>query len=261
MSTESEIPERPSSELSAPRKRAPQACALCRNRKIRCSLIRTGIPCEQCIRMRSDCTTIPSRRSRQYRLQNGQRHEVGANRPWLLPRPSQSPSAPSSSAADAPLHASPSLASTISLSGEIPAKSTLPPSSTVLQRDHDTNHDNNAELPAYIRPASRELDAGDLDFLRSCGALSIPHGSLRDQLLLAFVLYVYPQLPVVDLQDICDAIGVRTGCKISLLLFQAIMFSGTAFVDLQALIDAGFENRLAARAYFFRKIKASAYVR
>jgi hypothetical protein len=263
MSTALRLSERPSSELSTPRKRASQACAQCRHRKVACSLTRTGIPCEQCVRVNSDCTTTISRRSRQYRFQNSQRHEVGAAQTWLLPRPAPLPSASSDSATpvvNTTPHAPPSLTSPISLSEESSAKSTLPLPSTGLQGSSDTNHDANEELPAYIRPASRELESGDTDFLMSCGALSIPHDTVRDQLLLAFALYVYPQLPVVDFQDICDSIEGRSSCKISLLLFQAIMFSGTAFVDLQALIDAGFENRLAARAYFFRKIKVSDYV-
>jgi hypothetical protein len=157
-------------------------------------------------------------------------------------------------------HAPPSLTSPISLSGESSAKSSIPLPTTVLLGTSATNHDANAELPTYIRPASHELESGDMDFMRSRGALSIPHDTLRDQLLLAFALYVYPQLPVVNFQDVCDSIEGKSSCKISLLLFQAIMFSGTAFVDLQALIDAGFENRLGARAYFFRKIKVSDYV-
>jgi hypothetical protein len=87
------------------------------------------------------------------------------------------------------------------------------------------------------------------------GALSIPEPGLRDELLLAFVLYVYPTLPVVDLQDLVKAVEGHPGCDVSLILFQAVMFAGTAFVDLQLLVDAGFESRLAARAYFFRKVK------
>ena len=117
--------------------------------------------------------------------------------------------------------------------------------------------DRAVDLPSYIRPASREFESEDIHYLRHCGALAIPNPILRDQLLLAFILYVLPAVPVVDLQDIIDALEGRSGCNISLILFQAIMFSGTAFVDLQFLVDAGFESRLAARAYFYHKIKVS----
>ncbi|KAJ9613366.1 hypothetical protein H2200_003308 [Cladophialophora chaetospira] len=112
-----------------------------------------------------------------------------------------------------------------------------------------------AGLPPWIRTASREFELGELQYLRLRGALSIPEAGLRDQLLLAFILYVEPALPVVDLQEVIDAIEGLPGRDISLILFQAIMFSATAFVDLQLLLDAGFQDRLAARTYYFRKVK------
>lgn len=110
-------------------------------------------------------------------------------------------------------------------------------------------------LPSYIRPASRELSADDLELLYRRGALSIPDDELRDQLLRAFILYVYPFLPVVDLQEFLQAVDGNGGTRISLLLFQAVMFAGTAFVDLQFLIMAGFADRRAARLHFHNKAK------
>lgn len=111
-------------------------------------------------------------------------------------------------------------------------------------------------LPDFIQPPSREFDDDELELLTKCGALSLPETSLQDQLFLAFLLYVYPSLPILDVQDFIDAVEQRRpGCRVSLILFQAIMFSGTAFVPIEALREAGFESRIAARAYFLRKIK------
>ncbi len=142
-----------------------------------------------------------------------------------------------------------------SLSSPPPTPSQLHPSSVTLESARGM--DRAVKMPSYIRPDSREFDPEDIHYLRRRGALSIPDPILRDQLLLAFILYVHPALPVVDLQDVIDAIEGRPGCDVSLILFQAIMFSGTAFVDLQLLLDAGFESRLSARAYFYRKVKVS----
>lgn len=110
-------------------------------------------------------------------------------------------------------------------------------------------------LPPYILPPGRTIDGEDVEYLKRRGALSIPEPSLRDQLLLSFILYVNPFIPVLDLQDLINAIEGQNGARISLILFQAIMFAGTAFVDSQLLIDAGFKNRMEARTFFFRKIK------
>jgi hypothetical protein len=114
-----------------------------------------------------------------------------------------------------------------------------------------------ANLPPYIRPPSREFSADDLELLHRRGAFSIPEDELRDQLLRSFILYVYPYLPVVDLQDFLNAVEGNGGPQISLLLFQAVMFAGTAFVDAQFLTQAGFPDRRAARVYFYNKIKVS----
>lgn len=70
------------------------------------------------------------------------------------------------------------------------------------------------------------------------------------------MLYVYPYMPVVDLEELLGAIdGTNNSPKISLTLFQAVMFAGSAFVDLEQLQNAGYENRRAARAAYYQKVK------
>lgn len=91
--------------------------------------------------------------------------------------------------------------------------------------------------------------------MQDSGALSIPHTGLRDQLLLSFVLYVDPHFPVVELQTLLDAVEGRSESPVSLLLFQAVMFAASHFVDMAALEEAGFETRVAAKACYYRRIK------
>ena len=65
-------------------------------------------------------------------------------------------------------------------------------------------------------------------------------------------------MPIVDLEDIMGAIdGNEAAPKISLIVFQAILFSATAFVDLPNFQEAGYENRRAARADYYQKVKVS----
>ena len=100
------------------------------------------------------------------------------------------------------------------------------------------------------------MKSDDIELLARRGALTLPHVELRDQLLRCFVLYVYPYMPIVDLEDLFNALdGKDEAPKLSLTLFQAIMFAGTAFVDLQLLLDEGHENRRAARGEYYRKLK------
>ncbi len=55
---------------------------------------------------------------------------------------------------------------------------------------------------------------------------------------------VYSSLPVLDLHSFLEAVAKNDpDANISLLLFQAVMFAGTAFVDLRHLQAAGFKTR------------------
>lgn len=113
------------------------------------------------------------------------------------------------------------------------------------------------ELPPFISPSHRDFEQDELEFLRGRGAFSIPEPPLRDQLILAFLLYVNPHMPIIDVQEFLDAVEGRSDQHVSLILFQAVMLAGIAFADNECLRDAGFEGRVAARAYFSRKVKVS----
>ncbi|KEF53345.1 uncharacterized protein A1O9_10320, partial [Exophiala aquamarina CBS 119918] len=114
-----------------------------------------------------------------------------------------------------------------------------------------------ANLPLYILPPRRKVNDDDLQFLAHRGALSIPEDELRDQLLRAFILYSHPFLPVICLDDLLQALEGDGQCQISLMLFHAVMFAGSAFVDEFYVHRAGFDDRRSARAFFYQKIKES----
>jgi hypothetical protein len=67
---------------------------------------------------------------------------------------------------------------------------------------------------------------------------------------------VDPFLPPLDLQDFLGAIERCDGSiQISLILFQAVMFASTAYVDIGYLTAEGYANRKTARRNFFHKVK------
>ena len=111
-------------------------------------------------------------------------------------------------------------------------------------------------LPAYIKPLSSRVSAQDEDFLAKKGALSIPAAELRDALLRSYLEYVQTYMPILELHDFLNTVDAN-GAKgtVSLLLLQAIMFAGSAFVDISLLRAFGFESRKAARRDFFSKTK------
>jgi hypothetical protein len=114
-------------------------------------------------------------------------------------------------------------------------------------------------LPSYIKPLPPRITNDDIEYLWKKGALSLPHTHLRNELIRSYVEYVHPYMPLLELHDFLNAVDGKhdeTG-RLSLLLFQAVMFAGSAFVDMKHLTNAGFATRKAARREFFQKARVS----
>ncbi|EHL03850.1 putative Cutinase transcription factor 1 beta [Glarea lozoyensis 74030] len=81
--------------------------------------------------------------------------------------------------------------------------------------------------------------------------------SVRNALITAYLEYVHPYMPLIEVCETLRIIDDESGSsgKMSLFLFQAMMFAGTAFVDMDVLRRAGFTNRKAARKAFFQKAR------
>jgi hypothetical protein len=114
-------------------------------------------------------------------------------------------------------------------------------------------------LPPYIKPLPPRMTADDIQYLWKKGALSIPDTIFRNALLQAYIEYVHPYMPLIELHDFLRIVEQNNGenGKISLVLFQAVMFAGTAFVDMALLKSAGYSTRKAARKAFYQKARVS----
>lgn len=108
-----------------------------------------------------------------------------------------------------------------------------------------------------FKPFLDSIAHEDIDYLRKKDALSIPDPTLRAELLRSYTSSVHPQFPIVDLDKFMDALSRNkfTGWGIGLLLFQAIMFAGAAFVDFQVLQSPGFETRQQIQDLLFSRVK------
>lgn len=97
----------------------------------------------------------------------------------------------------------------------------------------------------------------DIDFLYAKGALSLPEHPVRAALFRSYIEYVHPFMPLVDIHEFLQIVNDESGNsgRVSLLLFQAILFTGTAFVDMEFLKQAGYRNRKAARKAFFQRAR------
>jgi hypothetical protein len=114
-------------------------------------------------------------------------------------------------------------------------------------------------LPSYIQPLPEHISTDDIHFLWKKGALIVPKTALRNRLIQCYVEYVYPYMPTIELHSFLRIVSGRNGGteKVSLLLFHAIMFAGTAFVDMAFLETAGYTTRMEARKAFYNRTKVS----
>ena len=110
-------------------------------------------------------------------------------------------------------------------------------------------------LPPYMRQLPGYMSEDDVDYLWRIGAFSIPEKPLLNELLASYTEFVHPSMPVVDLHGFLRRINHNEGEPISLILFQAIMFTASAFVDVMYLCAAEFMSRKAARKAFYERAK------
>ena len=111
-------------------------------------------------------------------------------------------------------------------------------------------------LPPFIKPVPCWIEFDQLIYLSKKEAFSIPPLPLRNALLQCFGQFVYPYMPLIDLHDLLEAVDRNDGShSISLLTFQAIMFSGLATVKMELLTAAGYTTRRDARRKFFQKTR------
>lgn len=222
--------------------RGPRACNLCHHRKVRCDVFRKGTPCSNCSKTSAHCI-IDSTQNRRPPQQPGKADFPGANVYTFKIAPTTSISQDEDrSSAIGSLRGPPSVAvyndSAQSSQHERPGFPQLRP-----------------PLPDYITPLPQTIDQGVLDFLQEQGALTIPQKPLINELLRGFVCYVYPFLPVLDLDAFLQAVEGSGGKTVNLLLFQAVMMAGTTFADLSSLNKDGYQSHDTARETMFTRVK------
>ncbi|KAJ9237735.1 transcriptional regulator family: Fungal Specific TF [Paecilomyces variotii] len=126
----------------------------------------------------------------------------------------------------------------------------------LIDPDFDPSVLTKDDEPRFLKPLPSRICREDIEFLRERGALMIPDEELRIELLRSYVRWVYNFMPTIDLHEFlrCVVENDPDG-NISLLVFQAVMFAGTAFVDIKYLQEAGFETRQSARKEFFARVR------
>ncbi|KAH1878096.1 hypothetical protein KXX01_005105 [Aspergillus fumigatus] len=274
------------------KRRASKACCCCRARKVRCDVVENGSPCTNCRLDQVECVVTESKRRKKSRIEveNGTRQPSQSPADGLddagsfLRRLSEShglnadiaPESPSQQSVDLDQgHHMPHLLyqSQVNRIGggnhfrrrmapnpAVPATLPLHHVTSQIQQLLDPSFSNARSggvlLPDYIRGLPSRLQREDIEYLSMKGALTVPDVGLRNELLKAYIHYVHTYMPLLDLEEFLQTIVQNDGIhRMSLLLFQAVMFAGTAFIDLKHLHAAGYPSRKAARKVFFQRAR------
>jgi hypothetical protein len=112
------------------------------------------------------------------------------------------------------------------------------------------------QLPAFIAPVSTRILGEDLDFLIAKGALTTPEPDLCLEILRGYLFSVHPFMPMLDFRKFIKSITSNgQDGRISLLLFQAVMFAGLHSLPLNVIDRLGFQSAKEARGIFFNRVR------
>ncbi|KAK4237817.1 fungal-specific transcription factor domain-containing protein [Achaetomium macrosporum] len=282
-----------STEGKITKRRAARACVSCRARKVRCDVVE-GAPCGNCRWDDVECIVQESRRRKKNLPYNSNPAVVGARAgsaealrtksiggaPPIIPAnlAKPPPFAPNG-AFTLPLNgASGAQAATrllyqqptggLGTAGTGPALAGLtgfpPVTSAIPGSAPDFLHpllkpalEQTNDWPAFIKPLPDKILAEDRQYLVQKQVFTLPPLPLQNALLAAYIEYVHPYMPLMELHDFLRMVNDRSGAsgKVSLFLYHAVMFAATAFVDEGLLKDAGYDSRRDARRAFFSRTR------
>ncbi|KAJ5728584.1 uncharacterized protein N7483_003092 [Penicillium malachiteum] len=267
------------------KRRASKACCCCRARKVRCDVVENGSPCTNCRLDQVECVVTESKRRKKSRVEVENAHadspgEVSEDNPLhaIQGLPDMAPTSPSQASVDIDhgqhmphlLYQTQAnrigcddlyrhgrrMAATPAVPTSMPLANATLQIQQLLDPNFGTQRTAGDYLPDYIRGLPARFQKEDIEYLAAKGALTIPDINLRNELLKAYIHYVHSYMPLLDLEEFLQTIVQNDGVhRISLLLFQAVMFAGMAFIDMKHLQAAGYQTRKAARKIFFQRAR------
>ena len=271
--------------------RSSQACQSCRTRKVRCDVTANDSRCTNCRLDSLECVVLPSRRGKSHHFHHSSTTPVTQSFP---PQPAKimSDSGPNLMRSDSWTgHEALSTPIVTSGAGNVPVCVTFDEDTDNVESDQQPAADDGirsrqdhatseaydglltpetgmntvkqyespagkAPLPAFVTPLSSRILSEDADFLAQKGAFTVPEPDLRMEILRAYLFSVHPFMPMLETRAfICAVLNNGEDARISLLLFQAVMFAGLHSLQLSLIHRLGFESTKQAREVFFDRVR------
>ncbi|RMJ16760.1 hypothetical protein CDV36_003542 [Fusarium kuroshium] len=276
----------------APRRsrlRAPIACQYCRGRKVRCDLNKRGSRCTNCELDDVQCQVANTRRRRSTVVPSTSTISGSARTTTVealsIQEPTISPGRIVHSQAEDNL-TSETVTLLTSTNGDSEAQAPPQQQAGSSEEDNGMSPDMMEDLPpdtpqigslamvsdlepmpwklpAFIKPISPDTSQSALNYLAAEGAFWIPEGKLRQALVDACFEFITPYMPSLDRSELLGHMDVSADhnpdqpCQktIGILLFQAILFAGSAFVDSDVLRRLDCPSPREARRSFYRRAR------
>ena len=140
-----------------------------------------------------------------------------------------------------------------SVSSALPQEMESPSIDEMFQTQHDARRD----PLRWIRPPAAHLNDADLHYVFLRHGLDLLTPGLRRILLEAYIEYVFPLMPIADLQDATLAVSQsQDGSEqIGLTVLQSIYLLGALYAQAEALREGGFFSRTTAIKTIYARVK------
>ncbi|KAI1413261.1 fungal-specific transcription factor domain-containing protein [Hypoxylon sp. FL1857] len=161
----------------------------------------------------------------------------------------------------------------------IPAPQDLEPTTTTTLPLNTFNSIMNPEIPLWVGDQRIAVNADvtysyypfitignlhnimpqDVNYLESQGCLRVPTRAILDEFVQQYFLHIHPIMPILNEGDFWDMYCNQTSSepteKVTLVFFQALLFSSCNFISKSSIKALGFPSIRAARATFYRRTK------
>lgn len=120
-------------------------------------------------------------------------------------------------------------------------------------------HPPHSEYPFIDSEYLSSLPPEDVAFLSAKGSRSLPDENATYEFVCHYFKRIHPSVPMVDEADFWRIYqdGAGPG-KLSLFVFQAILFASCPFVSMETLHRCGFKDKRDARKQLYNRAKVSA---
>ncbi|KAJ5578146.1 fungal-specific transcription factor domain-containing protein [Penicillium hispanicum] len=271
----------------ARRHKSAVACQACRQRKVRCSLTVTGVPCAGCTQDGAQCIVDLNRAKATKKRDQPTNHAHPASSTGFHSNVVNTTPNPSVQLANG----SPNIESFRARSGQSTPAATNASSSNIEDEERNGleiaaaalgKPQRMGEVPFYtgdqtgptsalnisssdqslpkhfLIPASiTQLSDEDWEFLRSKGVYALPKAATCDSLIMAYLFYVHPIMPVIEADVLLSHHRSGKLAEYNFLILWSVFFVAVNFIPSDVFQAEGYVSRREMKDAMYSRAKES----